>query len=179
MIYKIYDEENRMSDELVETVKMATEISLENELGDVYDPELSIEISLSIVGADEMYEINSGFRGVDSVTDVLSFPQYADAEDLIEDLEFFAEEETDDSEIIDESGFESTREFLLGDVVICYDRAVEQAEEFGHSFEREFVYLYVHSMMHLLGYDHMEDDERAVMREHEEAVMSRLGITRD
>ena len=161
MIYKIYDEQNRITDEMTELIHRATEISLRNELGEAYDPDLPVEISLSVVEADEMHEINSGFRGVDSVTDVLSFPQYRDVEDLLDDLDFF------------------DHELLLGDVVVCYDKVVEQAAEYGNSLAREFIYLYVHSMMHLLGYDHMQDEERAVMREHEEAVMAELGLSRE
>ena len=67
----------------------------------------------------------------------------------------------------------------MGDVVICKDRALEQAEEFGHSFEREIIYLFTHSILHLLGYDHMEEDEKKEMRQREEEVMAHLGILRD
>ena len=68
---------------------------------------------------------------------------------------------------------------MLGDVVICSDRAKEQAEEFGHSFEREIIYLFVHSVLHLLGYDHMEEDEKRIMRRREEEVMERIGLKRE
>ena len=67
---------------------------------------------------------------------------------------------------------------MLGDVVICLEKAREQAEEFGHSEEREIVYLFVHSVFHLLGYDHMEDEEKAEMRSAEEKVMSFLELER-
>ena len=66
----------------------------------------------------------------------------------------------------------------LGDVVICEDRAREQAEEFGHSYERELIYLFVHSVFHLLGYDHENEIEKKEMRAKEESVMEKLGITR-
>ena len=69
-------------------------------------------------------------------------------------------------------------EIALGDVVICTDRARQQAEEFGHSFERELVYLFVHSMFHLLGYDHMEPDEKSEMRQAEEEIMEKLDLAR-
>ena len=160
MIYKIYDEQEQITEEMRGLIGRATELSLRNELGEAYDPELPVEISISIVDAAEMQQINAGFRGVDSVTDVLSFPQYQGVEDLLEDLDFFK------------------REILLGDVVICFDKVTEQAEEYGNTLTREFIYLYVHSMMHLLGYDHMEEDEKAVMRAHEEAVMTELGLLR-
>jgi len=113
------------------------------------------EVSLTLVEPEEIREINAEYRNVDSVTDVLSFPQYEGVEDMPED-----------------------GELILGDVVICVERAKEQAEEFGHSYEREFVYLFVHSLLHLLGYDHMEEDEKAVMREKEEMVMSHIDLER-
>ena len=113
------------------------------------------EVSLTLVEPEEIIEINAEYRNVDSVTDVLSFPQYEGVEDMPED-----------------------GELILGDVVICVERAKEQAEEFGHSYEREFVYLFVHSLLHLLGYDHMEEEEKAVMREKEEMVMSHIDLER-
>ena len=86
---------------------------------------------------------------------MLSFPQFDDFDDLPEE-----------------------GDICLGDVVICTDKAKEQAEEFGHTFEREIIYLFVHSILHLLGYDHMDEDEKALMRRQEEIVMEHLGITR-
>ena len=111
--------------------------------------------TVKTLSPEEIKEINAEYRNVDSVTDVLSFPQY---------------------ECVDDMPVEG--ELMLGDVVICVERAKEQAEDFGHSYEREFVYLFVHSLLHLLGYDHMEDDEMAVMREKEEMVMSHIDLTR-
>ena len=119
------------------------------------DPEV-IVVSVTFVEPEEIRELNAQYRGKDAVTDVLSFPQFDDWDDLPED-----------------------GEVVLGDVVICMDRAAEQAEEFGHSLEREVLYLFVHSIYHLLGYDHMEEDEKREMREKEEAVMAELGLTRD
>ena len=66
----------------------------------------------------------------------------------------------------------------LGDIVICENRAKEQAEEFGHSYEREIIYLFTHSVLHLLGYDHMDEEEKAEMREREEEVMTELKLKR-
>ena len=93
---------------------------------------------------------------MDRHTDVLSFP-------LIEDFN-----EVNDDE-----------EMLLGDVVICREQAREQAKEYGHSEEREVVYLFVHSVLHLLGYDHMEQEEKQEMRDREEEVMAQLGLERE
>ena len=120
----------------------------------------NVEISVSFVSEDEIKELNNVYRNNDSVTDVLSFPQYDDPEQI-------------DSFSDDEAG-----EIVLGDVVICTDRARQQAEEFGHSFERELVYLFVHSMFHLLGYDHMEPEDKSEMRKAEEEIMEKIDLAR-
>ena len=117
------------------------------------------EVSVSFVTPEEIQSLNREYRGVDSVTDVLSFPQFDSIDDLID-----MQEETGVAE--------------LGDVVICMERALSQAEEFGHPLEREVIYLFVHSILHLLGYDHMEEEDKKVMRAREEEVMTELGIER-
>ena len=114
------------------------------------------ELSVTFVGLDEIHELNREYRGVDRPTDVLSFPQFEDLEEEIPEV----------------------GEICLGDVVICWEKAEEQAEEFGHSFERELVYLFTHSVLHLLGYDHMEEDEKKVMRQREEEIMEHIGLMR-
>ncbi|MDO4860749.1 MAG: rRNA maturation RNase YbeY [Bacillota bacterium] len=139
----------------------------------------NVEISVSFVSEEEIKELNSVYRNNNSVTDVLSFPQYDDltrlgafpGDDPEEEPEDDAEEPYVDYD--DEAG-----EIALGDVVICTDRARQQAEEFGHSFERELVYLFVHSMFHLLGYDHMEPEEKSEMRQAEEEIMGKLDLAR-
>ena len=113
------------------------------------------EISVTFVEAEEIRELNRDYRDNDKVTDVLSFPQFDDLNDIPD-----------------------FGEICLGDVVICKERAQEQAEEFGHSFEREIIYLFTHSILHLLGYDHMEEEEKQEMRAREEEVMTHLGIGR-
>lgn len=118
------------------------------------------EIGVTVVDADEIRALNRDYRGNDSVTDVLSFPQYDDMDELAEDLT--------DEEIT----------ALIGDVVICYDRVLIQAEEFGTGVTREFVYLFTHSILHLMGYDHMEDDERRVMRAREEEILDSIGVSK-
>ncbi len=123
--------------------------------GEDLDPE-PVEISVTFVTPEEIRELNGQYRGKDAVTDVLSFPQFDDWDDLPE-----------------------TGEIALGDVVICMERAREQAEEFGHSLRREALYLFVHSVYHLLGYDHMEEQEKQQMRQKEEAVMAQLGVVRE
>lgn len=150
-----FDEQERVSEELIETMRKAAELSLRQE---GLDPDIC-EISVSFTDGERIRELNREYRGVDRVTDVLSFPQF----DSVEELE--------------EMG-EMTGVMELGDVVICADRAREQAEAFGHSFERELIYLFVHSIHHLLGYDHMTEEDKAKMRPREEAVMEKLGISR-
>lgn len=132
-----------------------------------------IEISLTFVEPEEIKEINSQFRNIDKVTDVLSFPQFSDVGELkkeIEALDYNREDfELEEDEL---------SEIPIGDVVICTQRAKEQAEEFGHSLDREIVYLFVHSILHLLGYDHMQEDEKAVMRAREEEIMNFVDLPR-
>ncbi|GAB6152605.1 rRNA maturation RNase YbeY [Desulfosporosinus burensis] len=115
------------------------------------------EVSLMLVDDQRIHALNLEYRGVDRPTDVLSFA-------LQEEMD-----EEPASEFEDE---------MLGDIVISVERAREQAEEYGHSFEREIVYLAVHGTLHLLGYDHEEEDDKLEMRNKEEEVMTRLGLER-
>ena len=124
--------------------------------------ELPIYIGVSLVSEDEIKDINREFRGIDKVTDVLSFPQFESVDELLDEIE----------------GDEALVDIPLGDVVICLDQAERQSKEYGTSIRREVTYLFVHSILHLLGYDHMEDDEKAYMRAHEERVMDALDILR-
>ncbi|MBQ0041076.1 MAG: rRNA maturation RNase YbeY [Clostridiales bacterium] len=170
----ISDEDNRLNDEIKGLMQLAGETALAQEFGDDlqeagYDvAKLPIDLSVSIVNYDEIKELNNEFRGIDSITDVLSFPQFADEEDLLYDLEDLGDSLA--------NGDEEVLGTMLGDVVICYDRACEQAEEYGTGLKRELIYLFVHSIFHLFGYDHMEEDEKAVMRQREEAVMEVVGL---
>ena len=116
--------------------------------------------SLSIVSDEEIHSINRQFRNIDSPTDVLSFPQ----------LTFEEGEEAD----VNENG-----EIVLGDIIISIDRAKEQAREYGHSLERELAFLAVHSMLHLMGYDHMEKDEEEDMFRRQKEILIRAGIPRE
>lgn len=111
--------------------------------------EQDYEISLSFVSDEEIRELNREYRGIDELTDVLSFP---------------LEDEFD-------MGLP-----MLGDIIISLDRAYRQAEDYKHSFKREIAYLICHSMLHLLGYDHLEDNEKSIMREKEKKVMGNLKI---
>lgn len=121
------------------------------------------EVSLSLVDDERIHELNREYRGVDSPTDVLSFA-------LREESEEEPEISTGEFELADD---------LLGDIIISVPRAREQAMEYGHSLARELVYLAVHGTLHLMGYDHEQDEERRAMRLKEEEVMARLGLERE
>lgn len=109
------------------------------------------EVSLSFVMNDEIQELNHTYRGKNEPTDVLSFPM---------------------------EGPDNSPEKLLGDIVISVEKIKEQAEEFGHSMDRELIYLVVHSTLHLMGYDHLNETDRVIMRKKEETIMERLALTR-
>ena len=123
------------------------------------------EISVTLVDNEEIHAINLEHRNIDRPTDVLSFPMLEfDENDEVADCEFDM-----DGELV-----------LLGDIVISMERAAEQAAEYGHSLIREVGFLTAHSMLHLFGYDHVDDPEgERVMREKEEKILESLGITRD
>jgi probable rRNA maturation factor len=141
--------EYTVSTELEQLVEAVVVKTLEME---EFDP--NVEVSVTFVSAQRIKELNKEYRSKDSVTDVLSFPQYTD-----EGFEVYEDEP-----------------IMIGDVVICLERAAQQAQDYGHSFEREVAYLMCHSVLHLLGYDHMDDEEKALMRSREELVMSAMGL---
>lgn len=118
------------------------------------EPE-NVVVSVTFVDEEEIHALNKEYRNVDRVTDVLSFPQFEDLNDLPEE-----------------------GQVCLGDVVICPEQALLQADDFGHSPERELIYLFVHSVFHLLGYDHMEEEDKVEMRKKEELIMSKIGVER-
>jgi len=123
------------------------------------------EINVLITDDEGIHQINLDMRQVDRPTDVLSFPMF----------ELEPGEHPDEEDADPETGL-----IPLGDMVISLERATEQAGEFGHSVEREVCYLTVHSVLHLLGYDHMDEGPmKAQMRQREEAILGALGITRD
>ncbi len=119
-------------------------------------------ISITLTNPEHIHKINKQYRNVDRETDVLSFPMF---------------EKNEIDEKIKNNDFE--HEDVLGDIVISIEKVEEQAQEYGHSFEREFAYMLVHGFYHLMGYDHIENDDKVVMRKKEEIVLNKLGITRD
>lgn len=140
--------------------------ALEAALEGFVETDVPLLVEISFVGEEEIRRLNRELRAMDKVTDVLSFPAL--------DLERGqAIKKADYPFEIDEEG-----KLLLGSIAICIKRAKEQAEEYGHSYERELHYLIVHGIMHCLGYDHMEENDKAQMREQEEKILNQLGITR-
>lgn len=126
------------------------------------------EVNLLLTMNDEIQEMNQNFRDIDRATDVLSFPMvdYEKAGEfafLDDALEYFNPE---------------TGELMLGDIVISKEKVVSQAEEYGHSIEREYAFLIAHSMLHLFGYDHMEEKERIVMEGKQKDILEQLQIFR-
>lgn len=122
-----------------------------------------VEIGLTFVDDEEMAALNEQYRGIDAATDVLSFPLFDRAEiaRLRADPDAFPE-----------------RPLLLGDVVISTATAARQADEYSHTYEREIAFLFVHGLLHLLGYDHDDEPSRRTMRQAEEAVLATVGVRR-
>ena len=122
-------------------------------------------VDVRLVSATAIHAVNLEHRGVDRPTDVLSFP--------LLDFAKAAPQFDTKKETLLSGGI-----LLLGDILLCTDQAALQAEDYGHSFERECAYLTVHSMLHLLGFDHEVKADKAFMRRHEEQIMEQLGLTR-
>lgn len=129
------------------------------------------ETELNVILTDDMAirEINRNYRDLDAVTDVLSFPLI----DYTAAADFSHLEEKEEDYFNPETG-----ELLLGDIIISVEKVTDQAKEYGHSKERELAFLTAHSMMHLFGYDHMEEDERRLMEERQRKVLEELNIAR-
>ncbi|EGO86857.1 rRNA maturation RNase YbeY [Clostridium botulinum C] len=154
-----------IDEKILETVKEIINYTLKEE-----EVKVNTEVSVIFIDNNTIKEINKETRDIDKVTDVLSFPmldypQGKVYKDTYKDYEF-------DASYLDEG------ELVLGDIVLSLEKAEEQSTEFRHSFLREVCYLTVHSVLHLLGYDHMEDDDKIRMRKREEEILERFSITR-
>lgn len=161
MNIEIRNEQNlfEINDDITNIVENAVKTSLE-----YMNFEYDAEISVMFVDNNEIHELNKIHRGIDRATDVLSFPMF---------------EYDEDGNIIEEfADFSDNDELVLGDIVISLERAKEQAEEYGHSFEREVGFLTVHSMLHLLGYDHLTDEEEAEMFGYQNEILNEMGLKR-
>ena len=146
-----------------ETLELDEEIKHEiiravETMGDLYDA-ANCEVSITVTDDQRIHDLNLQYRGIDRPTDVLSFAFNESEEPQID---------YGDEEHVDQ----------LGDIVVNVERAREQANEYGHSFKREMIFLIVHGMLHLLGYDHIDEDERREMEAEQKFIMSELGIAR-
>ncbi len=128
-----------------------------------------IELNVLLTDNAAIWKINLEQRGIDAPTDVLSFPMI----EYEAPADFSTVEET-----VEDCFNPETGELLLGDIVISVDKVLEQAESYGHSTKRELAFLVAHSMLHLFGYDHMEDEERLVMEEKQREILHNLSIER-
>ena len=122
---------------------------------------LKLYISITLTVPEVIKEANKKYRNIDKATDVLSFPMF----------------EKEEIETLIKNNYDV--EDVLGDLIISIPKVKEQAIEYGHSFERELAYMVVHGFYHLMGYDHMEENDKKEMRQKEDGVLNKLGITRD
>lgn len=155
-------EKTELTNELTDAVKAVCDRVMETE-----DCNFDAQISITFTDNEGIREINAAHRGIDKPTDVLSFPM----------LDF------DENGNIEDGSYEEdmdTGYIILGDIIISLERAAAQAEEYGHSLLRETAFLCAHSMLHLLGYDHVDDPEgERIMIEKQKTVLNSLGITRN
>ncbi len=130
---------------------------------------IDAEVDILITDADTVKDINKEYRNIDNTTDVLSFPNTEWETPADYECEGFADESLIDPE---------NRHYMLGQIVLNDERIVSQAEEYGHSIRREYAFLIAHSMLHLLGYDHIKEEEAAIMEAKQREYLEFLGITR-
>ncbi len=141
-----------------------------NEVLDTESCPYEAQVNVLLTDNEGIRQFNKEYRDIDRETDVLSFPNVD-----FETAGIFEIDEDAEADYFDpDSG-----ELILGDIIISVDKVMEQAENYGHSRKREFAFLVAHSMLHLSGYDHMEPEEAEVMEAKQEAVLSKLGITRE
>ena len=160
-----YEADFRASFPVEETAALVCEAVLEEE----HCP-YETQVSLILTDNAGIRDVNRECRGVDRETDVLSFPNLDFVREGVFDID-----ETEEADYFDPD----TGELILGDIMISVDKVYEQAEKYGHSVRREFAFLLAHSMLHLCGYDHMEDEERLVMERKQDEILTGLGMTRD
>ena len=154
MIEVYYDDIDKIDEE--ELIKNVVETVLKEE-GVVQE----LEVYITLTHNENIRKINAEHRNIDKPTDVLSFPMF----------------EREEIPSLKEVNSESI-ETMLGDIIVSVEKVREQAEEYGHSFKRELAYLITHGMLHLLGYDHMIEEEKVVMRKREEEILAILDIKR-
>lgn len=145
------------NEEYEKTIKKVLEKCFNEENMD----KLGLYVSVTLTCPSYIRAVNKEYRNIDKETDVLSFPMFEQSE-----IEEIVKNQT--NMVAD----------VLGDIIISVDRVMEQAQEYGHSFERELSYMVVHGFYHLMGYDHMNEDEKKIMRAKEENILNKLNITR-
>jgi len=153
----IYDETDKITEDMVDWIE-----DLLNVAAKKLSVEKNAEVSITVVSNEKIREINREYRDKDKVTDVISFAIEEDEDDLLKEF--------------DMEGITIPRD--LGDIFISYDKAVEQAEEYGHSVERELGFLMVHGFLHLNGYDHMTDEDEKRMFALQEEILKEYGLKR-
>ena len=158
-MYEITYQDIKENQEYEETIKKVIEKCYKEE--NLLESKLIITITLT--NNENIKIINKEYRNIDRATDVLSFPMF--------------EKEELDKKIRNKEDF--LHEDILGDIIISVEKVREQAEEYGHSFERELSYMVVHGFYHLMGYDHMEEEEKVEMRKKEDKILNELKITRE
>ena len=140
---------------------------IETALSDFVQTDVPLKIECEFVDEEEIRRLNSEMRGIDKVTDVLSFPE-------LENIKGKPIKKAEHPFELDEDGA-----LLIGSLAVCVKRAKEQVEEYNHSYYRELNYLIVHGILHCLGYDHIEEKDKAEMRAKEEEILGGMGITRE
>lgn len=154
-----------ITEDINKKIKKVIEYALKEEKVNI-----DYEISVIYIDNKQIKDLNRKYRNIDRETDVLSFP-------MLQYPEKRVFKEVYDNFKFDDSYFDKDK-LVLGDIALSLEKALEQSEEFGHSFLREVCYLTIHSVLHLLGYDHMEEDEKVVMRKREEEILEKFKIIR-
>lgn len=134
----------------------------------------NLYISITLTNPEEIKTINKQYRNINKATDVLSFPMFEK-----EELDTMVQDSAKKDQVDDTENDENQVRDILGDIVISIQKVQEQAKEYGHSFERELSYMVVHGFYHLMGYDHMVEDDKKQMRAKEENILAKLNISRD
>ncbi len=160
-----YETEIKLEIEYETIISKVVEMAMDTE-----DCPYEAEINVILTDNEEIKNINKSYREVDAPTDVLSFPMV----DYETPADFSHLEDSSEDYFNPETG-----ELLLGDIIVSVEKVTAQAQEYGHSKERELGFLIAHSMLHLFGYDHMEEEERRIMEEKQRMILDKLGITRE
>ena len=159
MRFCIYNDSEEISKESIQKIEQAMESFIESDV--------PLAVEFTFVDEGEIQRLNRTLRQTDKVTDVLSFPTL----DGIKGKKLLQKDYPFD---IDETG-----NLMIGSIAVCIKRAKQQAEEYGHSFERELHYLLIHGILHCLGFDHIQENDKTEMRAQEEKILNVLGITRE